>query len=59
MAKTHQFTKNVDGKPVDIVLEKILSFEWDEHSECTSIKFVEGDKIGVSETVEEVRKVST
>jgi uncharacterized protein YlzI (FlbEa/FlbD family) len=57
MPKTHQFTKNADEKAVEIVLDKIVSFEWDSFSECTSIKLCNGENIGVSESIDEVRKI--
>lgn len=55
MAKTHTFTKNSTGKPISIVLDKITGYERDEFSECTTIALVGGEKIGVSETVDEVK----
>lgn len=57
MVKTHQFTRNVDGTAVEIVLDKIVTFYRDEFSECTTIKPVNGEKIGVSESVDEVRRI--
>ena len=57
MPKTHQFTENSAGTPVSIVLGHITKFERDEFSNCTSITLTGGEKIGVSESIEEVTKV--
>ena len=57
MPKTHQFTRNTSGQPVEIVIDKIATFDHDEFSECTIIVLVGGDKIGVSESVEDVRAI--
>lgn len=55
--KTHLFTRNSSDTPVNIVLDKVRSFERDEFSDCTKIVYIDGDTIGVSETIEEVRAV--
>lgn len=57
MPKTHTFTENSTGSPTDVVLEKIKSFHWSDFSECTIIEFIDDTKIGVSESVEEVRRI--
>lgn len=57
MAKTYEFTENASGARISIVIDKIATFKKDEFSECTSIELIDGKKIGVSESVDEVRKV--
>ena len=55
MPKTHQFTDNASGQPIIVVLDKVATISHDEFSECTTIELIDGKKIGVSDTVEEVR----
>lgn len=57
MPKTHTFTESTSGEPVDVVVDKIATYKHDGFSECTSITLVGGAKLGVTETVDEVRKV--
>lgn len=57
MHRTHTFTQNIDGKQIDVVLDKIEGFERDEFSDCTTLKLTSGTKIGVLEPIEEVRKI--
>ncbi len=57
MPKTHEFTDNATGKPIAVVIDKIVVFKKDEFSECTSIELIGGTKIGVSETIDQVQKV--
>ena len=57
MTKTHKFTKNDTGNAVEVVVNKIIRFEHDTFSECTAIYLEGGDKIFVSESLEQVSTV--
>ncbi len=55
MSKTHRFTDNATGEPIEIVIAHIVSFRRDNFSECTSIKLTTGTEVGVMETESQVR----
>lgn len=57
MPKTHDFTENSSGETITIVLNQIQTIEKDHHSDCTTIVLIGGKEIGVSESVDEVKKV--
>jgi hemerythrin superfamily protein len=57
MPKTFPFTRNSTGEQVLIVLDKITHVERDNFSECTNIVLEGGQKIDVSETVDEVHQI--
>jgi len=56
MPKTHEFLENRLELPIIIVLDKIQTIQHDSRSECTTITMIGGEKIGVSESVEIVKK---
>lgn len=57
MAKTHRFTQNVDGEPIEIVLDKIEAFKVDEFSGCTLLELTSGKTVGVAESIDKVRGI--
>ncbi|WP_249694536.1 hypothetical protein [Stappia sp. WLB 29] len=57
MPKTHRFTENASGDPVNVVIDKITTFQYDSFAECTTLVLLNGQKIAVSETDDEVREV--
>ena len=57
MPKTHTFARHQSRDPVDVVLDKIESFEHDPFSYCTTIVMVSGQTIAVDDTPEQVRKI--
>ena len=57
MPKTHTFSRHQSGDPVDVVLDKIESFEHDPFTYCTTLVMVSGQTIPVDETPEQVRQI--
>ena len=57
MPKTHEFTDNATGKPIAVVIDKIVVFKKDEFSECTSIELM-GQRLAYPKQSIKCRKLS-
>ena len=57
MPRTHTFSRHPGGDPVDVVLDKIETFEHDDIAYCTTLTLASGQTIPVAEALDVVRRI--
>lgn len=57
MTRTHVFKHSPSGQPIEVELDKVRSFQRDDQSFCTLIEYIDGNKVHVTETLDDVEAI--